>query len=86
MTQRLYSVGTWDTDLQAYTPQAGLTVPCINVPWQTLLEVVRQLKRMGYSCHRYRDPDGGHDDNDTSVLIERTDGAVESDILEDWKR
>lgn len=74
MTEPLYSVGTWDTEQQAYTPQAGLTVPSQNVPWRTLLEVVRQLKRMGYSCHRYRDADGSHDDNDTSVLIERTDG------------
>lgn len=23
----LYSIGTWDTDLQEYTPQVGLTVP-----------------------------------------------------------
>ena len=70
----LYSIGTWDTDLQAYTPQEGLTVPCINVPWRTLLEVVRQLRGMGYTCHRVRDTDGSHDDNDWSVLIERTDG------------
>jgi hypothetical protein len=70
----LYSIGTWDTEQQAYTPQAGLTVPCVNVPWRTLLEVLRQLKSMGYSCHRFRDADGSHDENDTYVLVERTDG------------
>lgn len=74
MTVPLYSVGTWDTDLQAYTPQNGLTVPSQNVPWRTLLEVLRQLRRMGYSCHRFRDADGSHDDNDLTVLVERTDG------------
>lgn len=74
MTQPLYSVGTWDTDLQAYTPQLGLTVPSQNVPLWTLKEVLRQLRRMGYSAHRYRDADGGHDDNDWCVLVERTDG------------
>lgn len=71
----LYSIGTWDTDEQAYTPQAGLSFPSQNVPWRTLLNVVRELKSMGYSCHRYRDADGGYDDNDWCVLIERTDGA-----------
>jgi hypothetical protein len=81
-----YSVGTWDTEKQAYTPQDGLTVPCINVGWKTLLEIVRQLKNMGYSCHRLRDPNGGHDDNDWTVLIERTDGMTESEVLEGWKR
>lgn len=36
----LYSVGTWDTDLQAYTPQDGLTVPSQNVPIGTLRRVL----------------------------------------------
>lgn len=70
----LYSIGTWDTEAQAYTPQAGLTVPSQNVPWRTMLEVLRQLRRMGYTCHRFRDADGGHYDNDPMVLVERTDG------------
>lgn len=74
MTEPLYSIGTWDTEEQAYTPQIGLTVPCINVPWRTLLQVLRELKRMGYSCHRLRDPEGTHDSNDWAVLVERTDG------------
>ena len=71
----LYSVGTWDTETQAYTPQEGLTVPSQNIPLWGLLEVIRQLRAMGYNCHRRRDPSGSHDDNDWSVLIERTDGA-----------
>ncbi len=70
----LYSVGTWDTDTQAYTPQAGLTVPSVNVPWRTLLQVMRQLRGMGYSAHRRRDAAGEHEDNDWCVLVERTDG------------
>jgi len=51
----LYSVGTWDMDEQAYTPQVGLSVPSQNVPWRTLLRVVRELRDMGYSCHYRRD-------------------------------
>jgi len=70
----LYSIGTWDMDLQAYTPQKGLTVPCINVPLPTMRQVVRELRQMGYSCHRIRSSDGSHEMNDWSVLIERTDG------------
>ena len=69
----LYSIGTWDTDVQAYTPQVG-TEPCVNVPWRRLLQVLRLLRRMGYSAHRYRDAHGGHDDNDWAVMVERTNG------------
>lgn len=82
----LYSIRTWDTEQQAYTPQAGLTVPCFNVPRATLTEALRQLRSMGYTAHRLRDFDGGHDDNDTYVLVERTDGLPEAEILENWKR
>ncbi len=76
-----YSVGTWDAASQAYTPQVGLTVPSQNVPWITLLRVCRELRNMGYSVHRFRDADGGHDDSDASVIIERTDGREV-----DWTR
>lgn len=72
----LYSVGTWDTDEQAYLPQAGLTVPSQNVDRHGLRRVLKELRDMGYSAHRFRDSDGGHDDNDWSVLVERTDGAA----------
>lgn len=74
MSHPLYSIGTWDTDRQAYTPQEGLTVPCINVPLATMRQVVRELRSMGYSCHRVRGADGEHWENDWTVLIERTDG------------
>jgi hypothetical protein len=83
----LYSVGTWDMDAQAYTPHIGLTVPSVNVPWRGLLAVLRELRSVwGYSCHRRRDASGEHDDNDWSVLVERTDGAAEAEILDGWRR
>jgi hypothetical protein len=74
MTAPLYSIATWDTDLQAYTPQQGLTVPSQNVPLASLLAVLRQLRQMGYPCHYRRQADGDHPDNDWAVLVERTDG------------
>ena len=74
MSEPLYTIGTWDMDEQAYTPQVGLTVPCINVPWRTLLQVLRELRQLGYTAHRRRDANGDHDDNDWAVLVERTDG------------
>lgn len=82
----LYSVGTWDTDKQAYTPQRGLSVPSFNITWRQLLVAMRELREIGYSCHRYRDADGTHEDNDWSVLIERTDGRCWKDIRRSWKR
>lgn len=82
----LYSVGTWDTDKQAYTPQRGLSVPSFNITWRQLLVAMRELREIGYSCHRYRDSDGTHEDNDWSVLIERTDGRCWKDIRRSWKR
>lgn len=68
----LYTVGTWDMDLQKYTPQAGLDCPSENVPIATVRRILKQLRRMGYSAHRRRDADGDHSDNDFSVLVERT--------------
>ncbi len=82
----LYSVGTWDMDLHAFTPQAGLSVPCFNVPLWTLKRALVELRSKGYDCHRFRDPDGGHESNDYMVLVERTDGMNEADILESWTR
>jgi len=82
----LYSVGTWDTDQQAYTPQVGLSVPSLNVPIGTLRQAMRELRRMGYPCHRRRDSDGSYDDNDWAVLVERTDGMSEAEILKIWER
>lgn len=80
----LYSICTWDTDLQSYTPQ--IDVPAYNLTIHELRRSMRLLRDRGYSCHRYRDEDGGHDDNDTAVLIERTDGEDPREILKRWER
>jgi hypothetical protein len=84
--QSLYSVGTWDTDKQSYTPQRGLTVPSFNLTWNQLVVAVRELKQLGYSAHRRRLPNGSHDDNDWTVLIERTDGKHWKKIMKSWRR
>lgn len=84
MASELYSIGTWDTDAQAFTPQTG--VPAFNLTLWELKQSMRTLREHGYSVHRYRDADGGHRDNDTDALIERTDGKLEPVILEEWKR
>lgn len=87
MTQRLYSVGTWSTWRQAYTPQVGCSIyPQWNITHRQLRTVVRELRKMGYSAHRRRDSDGYHDDNDWSVLIERTDGEQIGDIRRSFRR
>lgn len=80
----LYSVGTWDPELECYTPQVD--VPAFNLTLWQLRAALKQLRQLGYSAHRYRDADGGHEDNDTSVLVERTDGMAEADILKRWER
>ena len=83
----LYSIGTWDTDAQAYTPQPETKTPCINVDIQGLRRHLRELRdEHGYTAHRFRDDDGGHSDNDWSVLVERTDGKSLEEILKDWER
>ena len=82
----LYSVGTWDIDKQAYTPQRGLTVPAFNMTWRQLVIAVRELRKMGFEAHRRRDSDGSYDDNDPNVLIERTDGRYWKEIRRDWRR
>lgn len=86
MSVPLYSVGTWDTDAQAYTPQEGLSVPSFNIPLWTLRQALRELRDCGYAADRYRDADGSHDANDWAVLVERTDGMPEHEIREAWKR
>lgn len=84
MSTPLYSIGTWDTDLSAFTPQTG--VPAFNLTLPQLRQSMRTLRAIGYTCHRLRDANGDHDNNDSSVLIERTDGQAEAEILEGWKR
>lgn len=80
----LYSIGTWDTDAQAFTPQID-TEPCINVPWQRMLQVLRLLRDMGYSAYRTRHANGERD-SDPFTLVERTDGMDEKEILARWER
>jgi hypothetical protein len=82
----LYSVATWDTERQAYTPQRGLTVPSFNITLAQLRQAVRDLRQLGYTAHRTRGSDGSYDDNDLDVLIERTDGKCWKAIMRAWKR
>lgn len=86
MNEALYSVGTWNTEKQAYTPQDGLSVPSFNITLAQLRQALRDLRQMGYRCHRFRDPDGGHEDNDWSVLVERNDGRSWKEIRRGWVR
>lgn len=78
----VYSIGTYDMEVEAYTPQEGLTVPCVNVPLATMRQVLRELRGMGYDAQRIR----GDDCNDASVLVERTDGMSEAEVLASWDR
>jgi hypothetical protein len=80
-TEARYSVGTWDVEAQAYTPQVG--VPAFNLTLAELRRSLKMLRQCGYSAHR-RGVDGC--DNDWCVLVERTDGKSESEILEQWER
>ena len=87
MSEARYSIGTWDTELQAYTPQAGCDSPCINVDIHGLRRHLRELRdEHGYAADRVRDADGTHDDNDWCVLVERTDGMTIAEILKVWER
>lgn len=83
MSTALYSVGTWDTDEQAFTPQVG--VPAFNLTLWRLRAALKSLKQCGYSCYRWRADDGEYE-SDPSVLVERTDGIPEHKIREGWKR
>ena len=73
MTQPLYSVGTWDSERQAYTPQDGLIARSFNVTWLELRLALRELRSLGYGAWRKRTGEGEHD-SDWTVLVERTDG------------
>ncbi len=68
-----YSVRTWDSDKQAYTPQVGLSLPWRGLSLWRLRQALCELRGMGYSAHRFRDNDGDHCDNDYAVLVERDD-------------
>lgn len=82
-----YSVGTWDTNKGAFTPQRGLSVPSFNCTIGELRIALKELRRMGYSAHRQKDPDSdSHDNNDSMVLVQRTDGMHWKEIMKDWRR
>ena len=81
-----YSIGVWDTDRQSYTPQRGLSVPSFNITVAQLRTALKELRKIGYACHRLRDSDGSHYDNDWRVLVERTDGKSVFEIMRGWKR
>lgn len=83
MTEPLYSIGTYDMETQSFSPQDG--VPAFNLTLWQLKESMRMLRAWGYSCHRWRDEDGGHRESDPSVYVERTDGRSEAEILQGWK-
>lgn len=84
MTQTLYSIGTWDSDIGCFTPQVD--VPSIGLTRKQLVESMRMLQSMGYSCHRTGNTSQVCRDSDPSVLIERTDGLSEETILKGWGR
>jgi hypothetical protein len=88
MAEPLYSIGTWDTDEQAFRPHPNC--PKLNQTRAELVQSMRVLQQYGYTCHRYgnkrTEEDGGLRDSDVSVLIERTDGKPESEILKGWER
>jgi len=81
----LYSIGTWDTDTQSFSPQVD--VPAFNLTRKQLVESIRLLQGNCYSCHRYGNG-AQYDirDSDPFVLIERTDGMSETEILKRWER
>jgi hypothetical protein len=57
--RRCYTVTTWDTESQAFTPQSGIAKSTGLTLWE-VRSVLRELQTMGYSCDR----------NDPSVLVE----------------
>lgn len=79
-----YSIGTYDYDLSAYTPQIGAG-RSINVSLKQLRRVLKKLRTMGYSAHRVGNDRDGRD-SDPDVLVERTDGMTKAAILKRWDR
>lgn len=80
----LYSVGTWCVVRNAFTVQDGLSVPSLNVPLWTVRQVLRELRLMGYTAHRFGGRDAWPYDSDPMVVVERTDGQQEVEILRKW--
>ena len=89
MGEPLYSVGTWNTNVQGFTRQRGLSVPSINVPLRTLRAALKELRECGYQAdrQRYMGDDGEWEwASDPMVLVERTDGLNYRKILKQWRR
>lgn len=61
-------------------------VPAFNLTRAQLKESIRMLRECGYTAHRTGNTDTDWRDNDTSVLIERTDGKTEDVIMKSWER
>lgn len=84
MNEPLYSVGTWDSEAQGFTPQEQFT-RCLNVPLWSVRRILRDLRRMGYGAYRFRCSNGQYE-SDPMIMVERTDGMTETEILEMWTR
>lgn len=68
---KTYRVLTYDIDEDEYTPQSGLSLPWCGLTLWRLKQALRELRGMGYQCHRRRAEDGSHFDNDRWVLVQR---------------
>lgn len=81
-----YSVGTYDYERTAYTPQRGAG-RSINISLRQLRRVLKRLRRMGYGAWRVGNTrDESTRDSDPDVLVERTDGMTKDEILKRWDR
>lgn len=79
----LYSIGTWDSDRECFSPHPHMKTPWLNVNIHGLRRHLKELKTKGYSCHRLRHNDNTVD-SDPAVLVERTDGSSEASIRNSW--
>lgn len=81
-----YCVGTWDTVRQGYTPQVEVR-PWFNLTLGELRSHLKALRSKGYSAHRKLDGKGeGHEDNDSSVLVELVGGRTAWEVYKEWVR
>jgi hypothetical protein len=80
--QTLYSVGTFDPELNAFTPQCGIE-KSINLTRGELREVLKLLRNK--YCYAANYSSNNPTNSDPYVFVERTDGESENSILERWK-
>ena len=69
MTKPRYDVETYDINKGDYTPQKG--VRCRNLTLWGVRRCLKELRRIGYTCHRFRTADGRHDESDPDVYVSR---------------